>query len=162
MTSLPTGTPGPPVSLEWSDVSGPDLAPESLYAILRLRNQVFVVEQECAYEDIDGRDLLPDTRHLTAVLDHAPVAYARLLGPRPDLVRIGRVIVSSSVRGQRLGHQLMTRALAACEAHWPGVPLGLSAQAHLERFYAGHGFVAVGEPYDEDGIPHVDMRHRPA
>ena len=159
VTSLPVN---PPVALDWSEVAGPDLSAGALHEILRLRNQVFVVEQECAYQDVDGRDLLPDTRHLTARLDGAPVAYARLLGPDPGLVRIGRVIVSSSVRGRRLGHELMTRAVAACEDHWPGIPLGLAAQAHLERFYSTHGFVALAEPYDEDGIPHVDMLRQPA
>ena len=159
MTSLPVNL---PAALDWSDVAGPDLSADALHAILRLRNQVFVVEQECAYQDIDGRDLSPLTRHLTARLDGAPVAYARLLSPQPHLARIGRVIVSASVRGRRLGHELTARALAACEQHWPGAPVGLSAQAHLQEFYAAHGFVAVGEPYDDDGIPHVDMRHRPA
>ncbi|MGD9958433.1 GNAT family N-acetyltransferase [Nocardioides sp.] len=149
-------------SLDWSDVAGDAVTAAALHALLRLRNQVFVVEQQCAYQDIDGLDLAPTTRHLGAEHDGTLVAYARLLAPAPEAVRIGRVIVSSSVRGQRLGRQLMTRALLSCAQHWPGAPITLSAQAHLTDFYAGHDFVAVGEPYDEDGIPHVDMVHRPA
>ena len=149
-------------SLDWSDVAGAELTAVALHDILALRNQVFVVEQACAYQDIDGRDLLPGTRHLGATDGGTLVAYARLLGPDPESVRIGRVIVSSAHRGQRLGHQLMTRALDSCATHWPAAPVALAAQAHLQEFYVRHGFVAVGAPYDEDGIPHIDMVHRPA
>ena len=91
------------------------------------------------------------------------MAYARLVAPdEAGVVHIGRVIVSASLRGQRLGHELMTRALGACASHWPGAPVALAAQAHLVDFYVGLGFVAVSEPYDEDGIPHVDMVLSPA
>jgi ElaA protein len=150
-------------TLDWYDAHHSELTTSVLHDILELRNRVFVVEQQCCYQDIDGLDLTQDTRHLQATKDHDLVAYARLLAPGTGgAVRIGRVIVSSSLRGQRLGQKLMTRALAACASHWPGVPVTLAAQAHLRDFYVGLGFVAVGEPYDDDGIPHVDMVLRPA
>ena len=89
----------------------------------------------------------------------AIVGYARLLAPydgRP--ARIGRVIVTAEARGQRLGVRLMERALASCAEHWPGAGVEISAQAHLVDFYTALGFVPTSEVYDEDGIPHLDMR----
>ncbi len=157
-----------PTELAWHDVHHRELTAPALYEILALRNRVFVVEQDCAYLDVDGLDLAQDTRHLYAVPaalpGSEPVAYARLLGPDfdHDAARIGRVIVSSDRRGQRLGQELLTRALASCLGHWPDAPVGLAAQAHLQEFYGRAGFVPVSEPYDEDGIPHIDMAHRPA
>ena len=150
-------------SLVWTDAHHSELTASVLHDILELRNRVFVVEQQCWYQDIDGLDLTQDTRHLFAAQDDQLVAYARLLAPDDaGAVRIGRVIVSASLRGQRLGHELMTRAIGACASHWPGAPVALAAQAHLLDFYVGLGFVAVSEPYDEDGIPHVDMLLSPA
>ena len=150
-------------SRDWTDAHHSELTASVLHDILELRSRVFVVEQQCCYQDIDGLDLTRGTRHVFAVENDQLVAYARLLAPDDaGAVRIGRVIVSASLRGQRLGHGLMTRALAACAAHWPGVPIALAAQAHLVDFYVGLGFVAVSEPYDEDGIPHVDMLLSPA
>ena len=150
-------------SLVWSDAHHSELTARALHDILELRNRVFVVEQGCCYQDIDGLDLTRDTRHLFAAQNDQLVAYARLLAPDDaGAVRIGRVIVSASLRGQRLGHDLMTRAVGGCASHWPGAPVGLAAQAHLLDFYVGLGFVAVSAPYDEDGIPHVDMMLSPA
>jgi ElaA protein len=165
--------PGPPTlltpgsalvsSLVWTDAHHSELTASVLHDILELRNRVFVVEQKCCYQDIDGLDLTHDTRHLFAAQNDQLVAYARLVAPDDaGSVRIGRVIVSASLRGQRLGHELMTRALSACASHWPGAPVTLAAQAHLMDFYVGLGFVAVSEPYEEDGIPHVDMVLSPA
>ena len=145
----------------WHDLHHAELGLGDLYDVLALRNRVFVVEQECCYQDIDGLDLVADTRHLLA---RAPsgsvVGYARLLAPSDagGPARIGRVIVSSEARGRALGRRLMERALASCASHWPAAGVQLSAQAHLRAFYASLGFEAVSDVYDEDGIPHVDMR----
>ena len=156
------------MDLTWHDLHHTDLTVADLHDVLALRNRVFVVEQECAYQDVDGLDLVRDTRHLLARGpdgdgdgdgDGAIVGYARLLAPydgRP--ARIGRVFVTAEARGQRLGARLMERALASCAAHWPGAGVEISAQAHLVDFYAGLGFVATSEVYDDDGIPHIDMR----
>ena len=143
--------------LEWHDRAFGELTTGELYAILELRARVFVVEQKCAYLDPDGLDRA--ARHVWAAQDGQLVAYARILAAP---TRIGRVVTAPEVRGTGLGRELMRRAIAtirAAERHRrEGTgPIRLSAQAHLERFYNELGFVRVGEPYDEDGIPHVAM-----
>jgi ElaA protein len=132
------------------------LTPLELHDVLALRSAVFVVEQGCLFQDVDGLDLL--ARHLLARDERGLAAYARILPPgaRFETTSIGRVVVAPRARGVGLGRQLMEEALRGVEAEGP-VPIALSAQAHLERFYASLGFVA-GERYDEDGIPHVAMR----
>lgn len=147
----------------WTVVPAADLDVPTLYDALVLRAEVFVVEQECAYLDLDGLDLLAGTRHLLAHdPDGALVAYARVLAPDAsyDVPRIGRVIVAERGRGRRLGRELMERALQVCADDHPGLAVELGGQAHLQAFYESLGFVP-GEPYVEDGIPHVWMR-RPA
>jgi ElaA protein len=134
------------------------LGPEDVYALLALRAAIFVVEQRCAYLDPDGRDL--DAWHVlgrdeTGVLG----AYARVMpaAERGAAHRIGRVVVHAALRGRGEGRRLMREAIAVCDARGPA-PIELAAQAHLERFYASLGFVATSGVYDEDGIPHLDMR----
>ena len=148
------------MDITWLDKHHRELTTAELYALLALRCAVFVVEQQCAYLDVDGDDLQGDNRHLLGMHNNQLVAYARLLTPADvgSPVKIGRVIVSDSVRGARLGNRLMAEALASCQHHWPGRDLFLSAQAHLQAFYGQHGFVAIGETYLEDGIPHIDMQ----
>lgn len=146
--------------LTWSDLTVEELDVTTLHDVLALRSAVFVVEQQCAYLDVDGLDLAPCTRHVVGRLDDQIIGYARILAPdgRHATPRIGRVIVSGNARGRRLGRSLMEQALAVCERHWPGGGAELGAQAHLTDFYASLGFETVGEPYDEDGILHVWMR----
>jgi ElaA protein len=146
--------------LTWHDLHHAELGVTDLYAVLALRNRVFVVEQACCYQDVDGLDLVDGTRHLLVKGDGGRlVAYARLLAPAGDgPARIGRVIVSDEARGRALGRRLMEAALGSCEEHWPGAGVQVSAQAHLHAFYASLGFAAVGDVYDDDGIPHLDMR----
>jgi len=149
----------PEDQVAWSDLAGTELDAPTLYDVLALRSAVFVVEQECAYQDLDGRDLLEGTRHLIGrQVDVA--AYARILAPDAELPvpRIGRVIVTSQARGRQLGRRLMERALSSCGEHWPGKPIELGGQAHLVDFYRSFGFVPIGAPYVEDGIPHQWMR----
>lgn len=143
----------------WSDLASSEIDTRTLYDVLVLRSAVFVVEQDCAYQDVDGLDLLAGTRHLVGRVEGDIAAYARILAPDHDhdVPRIGRVIVSDAARGQQLGRRLMERALASCEEHWPGQAVELGAQAHLSGFYGSLGFLALGEPYDEDGILHVWM-----
>jgi ElaA protein len=148
-----------PIDITWSVIAAADLDVRTLYDVLVLRSAVFVVEQECAYLDLDGRDLIEGTCHVIGRRGGI-AAYARVLAPGADhpSPRIGRVIVAPDSRGQQLARTLMRRALEVCEAHWPGQEVELGAQAHLAGFYASLGFAPVGEPYDEDGIPHVWMR----
>ncbi|RLM19073.1 GNAT family N-acetyltransferase [Brenneria alni] len=147
------------MNLLWHDWCVDDLNVYSLHDILALRIQVFVVEQTCPYQDIDGQDLADGNRHIAAYHNGKIAAYARLLAPHPgnDAVTIGRVIVAPYARGQHLGHQLLEHVLAACARHWPRKHLFLSAQAHLQHFYAAFGFIATGDLYEEDGIAHIDM-----
>ena len=146
-------------SITWSVIDGRELDVATLHDVLALRSAVFVVEQDCAYQDIDGLDLAGDTRHVLGRADGI-VAYARVLAPDDEhpSPRIGRVIVSATSRGRQLGRLLMDRAMATCEEHWPGSAVELGAQAHLTSFYGSLGFEPVGAPYDEDGILHQWMR----
>ena len=145
--------------LTWTELAGADLDVRTLYDVLALRSAVFVVEQECAYLDLDGRDLVEDTCHVIGRRGGI-AAYARVLAPGADQPspRIGRVIVAPDSRGQQLARPLMRRALAVCKTHWPGQAVELGAQAHLAGLYASLGFEPVGDQYDEDGIAHVLMR----
>lgn len=145
--------------IRWQDLHHSELTVSELYALLKLRCEVFVVEQTCPYLDVDGDDLLGENRHLLGWKDNELVAYARILKSDDDLepVVIGRVIVSQAVRGEKLGYQLMERAVASCTQHWPQHALYLGAQAHLQPFYGRFGFVPVTDVYDEDGIAHIGM-----
>ena len=148
------------MEINWICKHHTELSTQELYAILRLRSEVFVVEQQCVYLDVDGQDLLGDTRHLMAWQEQQLVAYLRLLDPLQqggDMV-IGRVVTAPSVRSQGIGRELMMQALEHAETYWPGEPIYLSAQAHLQGYYGRYGFEAMGEVYLEDGIPHIGMR----
>jgi ElaA protein len=129
------------------------LDPRTAYLLWQLRERVFVVEQECAYLDLDGRDLEPGTRHVWAEEEGRPVAYLRVLED-PQEMRIGRVLVDESHRGRGLAEQLMDTALDVVG----GRPCRLDAQSYLVGWYTRHGFEPCGEEFLEDGIPHVPMR----
>ena len=155
------------VTLRWTCATLDELSPRALYEALALRSQVFVVEQNCVFLDPDGDDAREGAWHL---LGHGPAGelqvYARLLapgcrGPHQPNPRITRVVSSPASRGTGLGPVLMQRAIAECESRWPAFAIDINAQAHLQRFYEAQGFVVMSEPYDEDGIAHIDMR-RPA
>ncbi|BAN51340.1 GNAT family N-acetyltransferase [Metapseudomonas resinovorans] len=148
------------MAIDWSCKHHRELDKEELYAFLALRCQVFVVEQNCPYQDVDGQDLEADTCHLMAWEDGKLLAYLRLLDPATqdgDVV-IGRVVSSLEARGRGLGHGLMERALEEAGRRWPGMPVYLSAQAHLQGYYGRYGFTSVTEVYLEDDIPHIGMR----
>lgn len=129
-----------------------DLDARTLYAILKLRCEVFVVEQECAYPDLDGRDTEPGTRHVW--LAHGPeiLAYLRILDDG-DVRRIGRVVTAPQARSAGLAGRLVEHALTVI-GDGPSV---LDAQAHLVGFYRKYGYAPNGPEYLEDGIPHVPM-----
>ena len=131
---------------------------KELYAILALRAEVFVVEQNCPYQDVDGKDT--QSLHVLGHLDQKLVAYARVLGKGvsyQDFASIGRVVISPAVRGKKYGHKIVACAVEVCHKNFSNQPIKISAQAHLERFYNDHGFKATGEAYLEDGIPHIGM-----
>lgn len=131
-----------------------DLTPAELYAILRLRVDVFVVEQNCPYPELDGRDLETDTRHFWVAESGTVTACLRLLEDPDGTFRIGRVCTAASARGRGLSRRLMAAALAEVGDH----PCVLDAQVYASGLYASFGFVQDGEEYIEDGIPHVNMR----
>ncbi|MFE3546633.1 GNAT family N-acetyltransferase [Nocardia sp. NPDC059177] len=134
-----------------------DLDAATLYRLLRLRVEVFVVEQECAYPELDGRDLLPTTQHLWFEDDGEVVATLRLLQDHEDGVRsfrIGRVCTAVPARGRGYATRLLRAALA--ETGWAAVRL--DAQSHLVDMYAAFGFAPDGAEFLDDGIPHTPMR----
>ena len=132
-----------------------ELSTHELYALLKLRVDVFVVEQRCSYLELDGRDDEPGTVHLWVAEEDGgvPLTYVRVLDDGEEW-RIGRVVTASAARGRGLAEQLMRRALELTK----GRPVVLDAQAHLERWYERFGFVRAGADFDEDGIPHVPLR----
>ncbi|MEE8616010.1 MAG: GNAT family N-acetyltransferase [Roseateles sp.] len=148
-------------ALRWTCQPFDALTGHDVYALLQLRSEVFVVEQQCIFQDMDGLDL-PGWHLLGWAEDGRLAACARLLpaGVKAPEVVIGRVITAPWARGQGQGHALMREALAQCERLWPGEVITLHAQARLEGYYRGHGFRPVGEPYIEDGIPHIEMNNR--
>jgi ElaA protein len=152
-------TPGWDVFWQWSRFG--ELTPEDLYEVVRLREEVFVVEQQCAYIDADGRD--PQAWHLLGWSDRAKgrklVAYARIFEPgvRYTEGSIGRVVTAPEARGSGVGKTLMAEALRRLEGLAPGQPIKIAAQRRLEKFYSGLGFKTASAPYEEDGIIHVDM-----
>ena len=134
-----------------------DLGIDNLYDALALRCRVFVLEQG-PYLDPDGIDRL--AWHLLGRDEAGELqAYLRVVDPGVKYTEpsIGRVITAAAVRGSGLGRRLVAEGVARCVAAWPGQGIRISAQAHLERFYGGFGFVRVGDPYPEDNIPHLEM-----
>ncbi len=130
-----------------------DLAPRVLHDVFKLRCDVFVVEQHCAYADLDGRDAEPGTVHFWADVDGAVVACLRRLDEPDGAVRVGRIATRSDHRGRRLAETLVDAALEGVRG-----PVALDAQEQLEAWYARLGFERCGPTYVEDGIPHVPMR----
>lgn len=143
--------------MEWTFKKWQELERDELFDIFKLRVNVFVVEQDCAYPEIDDNDKL--VGHLFAYADGQLAAYSRLCPPNtvyPEL-SIGRVICHPSYRGQGLGRELVKRAINQLQNDFPGQKIKAQAQKYLEEFYASFGFKTISDTYLEDGIPHVDM-----
>lgn len=168
--------------MNWQLKTFKQLSADQLYQLLKLRSDIFVVEQDCAYSDMDGLDRHSQCLHLMAYgevttmydndISNSPedqqeaplIAYARLLPPGasyPGMSSIGRVIVNPDYRIKGMGHQLIEIAKEHTLQYWPGLDIKIGAQAHLENFYAQHGFKVISEPYLEDGIPHIHMLFSP-
>jgi ElaA protein len=140
-----------------------DLDPITVHDLVTLRADIFVVEQECTYRDLDGRDVEPQTEHLWTADEKGPTSYLRVLADPGGITRIGRVCTRADARGQGLSRLLMTAALSGSEGHTVVLDaVVLDAQAHLAEWYARFGFVVDGPMYVEDGIPHVPMRREPS
>jgi ElaA protein len=143
--------------IDWRFSAFEGLSPREIHDLYRLRAEVFVVEQDCAFQDLDGAD--PACHHLLGKRYGDLVAYCRIAPPGLKFTEpsIGRVIVPEGLRGTGLGRVLMQEALRRTAELWPGVPIRIGAQLRLENFYASLGFATDSEPYDEDGIPHIEM-----
>jgi ElaA protein len=147
-------------TLLWRDFEA--FRPAELYAVLRLRCDVFIVEQACVFPEIDGKD--PLARHLLAFRGPDLGGCLRIFAPgvTGEAARVSRVVSAPSQRGTGLGQRLMIEGLTELERLYGAVPVDLAAQAYLERFYGAAGFVRISADYLEDGIVHCDMRRDPA
>ncbi|WP_248679424.1 GNAT family N-acetyltransferase [Sinimarinibacterium sp. CAU 1509] len=144
------------IELQWTPWA--QFSPDLLYACLKLRSDIFVVEQQCPYSDMDGLD--PQCEHLSArTTDGRVDGYLRLLPPglKSATPALGRLVVAAPQRGTGLGRRLMLEGLRHCALRYPGQSVFLSGQQHLQAFYASLGFAPISDPYLEDDIPHVDM-----
>ncbi len=146
--------------IEWEIKPFDRLSIHELYDLLKLRVDVFVVEQNCVYPELDEKDRYPDTLHLTGRNENRKlVAYLRILPPGLSFEQpgIGRVVVSREYRAKGLCHTMMQTAVDQAGRIWPGMGIKISAQVYLEAFYQSYGFRKISEPYLEDGIPHLEM-----
>jgi ElaA protein len=134
-----------------------DLTPAEVYGIMRLRNEVFIVEQQCVYQDADNKD--PYCVHVMSFKSGELAAYCRIVraGVSFNEVSIGRVVTSPRVRGTGEGKKLMTVAIEHCYKLFGKVPIRIGAQLYAKEFYNNLGFIATGAVYDEDGIDHIEM-----
>jgi len=135
-----------------------ELTRDELYEILQLRVQVFVVEQDCVYQDVDGKDTLAN--HIFIKEDGIITGYARIFGPGEyfKYASIGRVVVHPDYRGQNIGNILINLCLKAIYDVYKTEDVQISAQNYLKKFYERHGFVKRGKIYLEDGIKHISMK----
>lgn len=145
------------MDIEFEVKSFKEIDTEELYKILRLRAEVFVVEQDCVYQDIDNKD--QKALHIIGTKNQEVVAYTRIFdeGYYFDKASIGRVVVAEGERKFGYGHDLIKESISAIETHFKTKNIKISAQTYLKNFYEKHGFIKIGEEYLEDGIPHIAM-----
>lgn len=146
------------MEIQWKIKSFESLSVNELYDILRLRSEIFVVEQNCVYLDPDGKDKLG--LHLFGEYQGKIVAYSRLFKPGIsfDFASIGRVVVDANYRNKKWGHDLMREAITGIQSHFGESKITIGAQLYLKKFYESHGFVQTSEMYLEDDIPHIEMK----
>ncbi|WP_432661913.1 GNAT family N-acetyltransferase [Wukongibacter baidiensis] len=146
--------------MKWEIKKFRELKLEELYEILKIRNTVFVIEQECIYQDVDDKD--KEAYHLFAMEDDKVVAYLRILGRGISYneASIGRVLIDNNYRGKGLARELMLKAISFVESDLNEDTIRISAQEYLINFYGSLGFKAVSDMYLEDDIPHVEMLYK--
>jgi len=134
-----------------------ELTTNELYAILQLRSEVFVVEQDCVYQDLDFKD--QKALHIIGLKNDKVVAYTRIFKPGDyfEKASIGRVVVAGNERKYGYGHVIIENSIKAIEDNFNVKSIKISAQTYLRKFYNSHGFIQIGEEYLEDGIPHIAM-----
>ena len=146
------------MDINWILLTFDQLSTRQLYSLLELRSDIFIVEQNCAYPDIDGKD--QKAYHLLGYnRENILVAYLRILAPGISFIDacIGRVVVRTAYRKGGIGSQLMTTGIEHCRKLYPETGIRISAQAHLVEFYSSLSFKKVSDVYIEDGVPHVQM-----
>ena len=151
-----------PSSISWQCRHFSQLSIEQVYEILRTRNEVFIVEQNCAYQDCDNKDL--DAMHITGHMDNNLVAYTRILSPGisfPEASSIGRVLTAPIGRNKGIGKKLMKYSIQQCENLYQNFPIIIAAQLYLEKFYSDFGFNRSSENFLENNIPHLLMYRAP-
>ena len=144
--------------ISWSIKSFNELSKNELYDLLKLRSEVFVVEQNCVYQDIDDKDI--KGTHFFGQDGSDLIAYLRVMEVGvlyPNHMSIGRVVVKQTHRNKKLGNEILANAIDFCRKKFPKTPIKISAQTHLKSFYNQLGFEFKGEAYLEDGIPHCAM-----
>ncbi len=146
------------LSINWTFKTFDELSKLDLYTILGLRSEVFIIEQHCNYQDIDGKDL--KSHHLMAWSGNQLVAYTRIVPPGISFVEpsIGRVLTARSFRGLGVGVTLMQKSIEKVYETYGNQPIKIGAQLYLRKFYEDLGFIKCSEEYLEDEIPHIDMR----
>ena len=145
------------MAIQWKIKSFDELTVHELYDFLRLRSEIFVVEQNCVYLDLDGKDKV--ALHLFGEFEGKIVAHARLFkaGITFENASIGRVTVDANYRDRKWGHDLMCEAIAGIKYHFGENQITIGAQLYLKKFYESHGFIQASEMYLEDDIPHIEM-----
>ncbi len=143
--------------MDWKTAHFDDLTTRELYTLMRLRQEIFVLEQNCVYQDLDGLDL--DAVHILCWEEGELLAYLRALQPGASYPQssIGRIVVSPAARGRNLGRELVKRGITYNLKTWPNSDIRIGAQAYLEKFYTELGFITDSQPYMEDGIEHIYM-----
>ena len=146
------------MSISWKTKTFDELSTQELYQILRLRSEVFVVEQNCVYQDIDNKD--QKALHLFGILEGEIIAYSRLFKPGDyfEFSSIGRVVVAEKKRDKNFGHALIDQSILEIKNRFKVENITISAQLYLKKFYESHGFKATSAMYLEDDIPHIEMK----
>jgi len=144
--------------IDWKIKTFEQLSTPEVYQILRLRAEVFVVEQNCVYQDIDNKD--QKALHLFGEFEGEIIAYSRLFQPGDyfEFSSIGRVVVAEKYRDKNYGHELIDLSILAIKNHFNEQNITISAQLYLKKFYQSHGFIATSKTYLEDDIPHIEMK----
>ena len=148
--------------INWEVKHYRDLSLDELHDLIALRIEIFVVEQDCPYQEVDGKDKIA-FHQIGRDESGEIVATSRVLGPGISYkeVSIGRVVVSEKVRGNGIAHEMMDRSKEFVLSEYGKVPIRISAQVYLEKYYSRHGFQSTGKKYLEDGIPHMEMLFSP-
>ena len=146
------------MTIQWKIKPFNALLIDELYSLLRLRSEVFVVEQNCVYQDLDGKD--EKALHLIGIFEDKIVAYTRLFKANDyfENASIGRVVIDQNYRDRKWGHELMQQSIAGIKKHFGETKITISAQLYLQKFYESQGFVRTSEMYLEDDIPHIQMK----